>query len=84
MKCKVCGKKIKGRGYTLKLISYYPYRKTDIKIENIGVDINKEIKKLINLVKKRRKKEIEEDIVKFFKAKICYDCHKNLSIESLK
>jgi dimeric dUTPase (all-alpha-NTP-PPase superfamily) len=73
-KCAICGKKITGDRFVLKIVCYAAFDGLEIRPEDLSRDIKKQIRDELRKIKKLSKKRLQDDIAKWWKFSICPAC----------
>ncbi len=75
-KCAICGKKIKGDRFVLKIVCYAAFDGLEIKPEDLSKDIGKQIREEMKKIRKMSKKSLQESVAKWWEFSLCPSCAK--------
>lgn len=76
-RCELCGKKIVRNRYLVRIASYSAYNGLEINLLDLTRDFGKEIKNLLQKIKKKGGKRLEKDICVGFEFVLCKKCRDN-------
>ncbi|MCD6412658.1 MAG: hypothetical protein J7L54_00720 [Elusimicrobia bacterium] len=73
-KCAICGKKIKGDGFVLKIVCYVAFDGIEIRPEDLSKDIKKQIRDELKKIRKMSKKRLQDEVAKWWEFSLCQTC----------
>ena len=78
MKCAKCGRTLKKSQprYITKIVSYAAYDPLEISFDDLRLNIDRELARILASLKRKRAKNLTEDIIKTFQFDLCPACRK--------